>query len=110
VVAVSALNVAFDTDSIALPADAPSTIAFDNQDAGVQHNISIYSDSELAELFFQGELVTGPGSIDYAIPPFAAGEYYFQCDVHPNMNGTVVAGGSGGPEPTGDAPEPTGGG
>jgi plastocyanin len=101
-VAVEALNVAFDTDTIELPADAPSTIAFDNQDAGVQHNISIYSNPELAELLFQGELITGVDSIDYAIPPLAAGDYYFQCDVHPNMNGGVLAAeGGGGPEPTG---------
>jgi plastocyanin len=109
-VPVSALNVAFDTDSIALPADAPSTIAFDNQDAGVQHNISIYSTPELAELLFQGELVTGPDSIDYAVPPLPAGEYYFHCDVHPNMNGAVVVDGAEGEEPTGEGPEPTGGG
>jgi plastocyanin len=41
--------------------------------------------------------VTGPASIDYEIPAIPAGEYYFHCDVHPNMNGTVVveAGGGG---------------
>jgi plastocyanin len=100
-VPVTALNVAFDTDSIALPADAPSAIAFDNQDAGVQHNISIYSNADLAEQLFQGELVTGPDTIEYPIPPLPAGEYYFQCDVHPNMNGSVVADQGGGPEPTG---------
>jgi plastocyanin len=95
-VAVSALNIAFDTDSIALPADAPSVIAFDNQDAGVQHNISIYGDETLGELLFQGEIITGPDTIEYQIPPLPAGEDYFHCDVHPNMNGTVVVGGPGG--------------
>jgi plastocyanin len=95
-VAVTALNVAFDTDSIALPADTPSVIAFDNQDAGVQHNISIYADESLSEILFQGEIVTGPDTVEYQIPPLPAGEYYFQCDVHPTMNGAVVVGGPGG--------------
>jgi plastocyanin len=95
-VAVSALNIAFDTDSIALPADTPSVIVFDNQDAGVQHNISIYRDESLGELLFQGEIITGPDTIEYQIPPLPAGTDYFHCDVHPNMNGAVVVGGPGG--------------
>jgi plastocyanin len=24
------------------------------------------------------------------VPPLDPGSYYFQCDVHPNMNGTVT--------------------
>jgi plastocyanin len=100
-VAVVAQNLAFDTDTISLPADAPSSIAFDNRDPGVPHNISIYSGSDLAEMLFQGELVTGPDRVDYAIPPLPAGEYYFQCDVHPNMNGVVVADQGGGEPPPG---------
>ncbi len=103
-VQVVAANIAFDTDTIELPADAPSTITFDNQDAGVQHNISIYSDASLGQAFFQGDLVTGPDTVEYPIPPEPAGEYYFQCDVHPTMNGTVVVAGGAGPPPEGTAP------
>ncbi|OFW77571.1 MAG: hypothetical protein A2Z48_08965, partial [Actinobacteria bacterium RBG_19FT_COMBO_70_19] len=39
---MAAENIAFDTDTIELPADTASTIVFDNRDAGVQHNIAIY--------------------------------------------------------------------
>jgi plastocyanin len=112
-IAVAAANIAFDTDRIELPADTPATIVFDNQDAGVQHNISIYTDDTLAEPLFQGELVTGPATVEYAIPPLPPGEYYFRCDVHPNMSGVVVVGG-GGPTtapsgPTGTASAPPAG-
>lgn len=100
-VTVAALNVTFDTDTIELPADAPATITFDNQDPGVQHNISIYSDADLGETLFQGDLITGPDTIEYAVPALPAGEDYFQCDVHPNMNGTVVVDGGGGGPPGG---------
>ena len=89
---VAAMNLAFDTDTIELPADAPTTIMFDNQEA-VPHNIAIYSDDSLGELLFQGEIVTGPTTIEYDIPPLPAGEYFFQCDVHPTMNGRVIVGG-----------------
>jgi plastocyanin len=89
-VTVTALGLAFDTSTIELPADTPSTITFDNQDAGVQHNIAIYADDTLAENLFRGDLVTGPNTVEYAIPALPAGEYYFQCDVHPTMHGTVL--------------------
>ena len=91
-VTVTAQNVAFGTDTIELPADTESTITFDNEDAGVQHNIAIFTDDSLSENLFRGDVITGSDTIDYPIPPLEAGEYYFHCDVHPDMNGTVVVG------------------
>jgi hypothetical protein len=53
------------------------------------------------------------------VDPIAEGEYYFHCDIHPNMNGTVVVGppapGEGGAPPPGPgegggSPSPPGGG
>jgi plastocyanin len=88
---VVAQGLAFDTDTISLPADQPSTLTFDNRDT-VPHNIAIYTDNSLSEALFQGEIVTGPTTAQYEIPPSPAGEYYFQCDVHPTMNGTVTVG------------------
>jgi len=96
---VVAQDIAFDTSTIELVADVPSTITFENRDAGVQHNIAIYTDSTLAEELFNGELITGPDTVQYPIPPLAVGEYYFQCVVHPAMNGTVVVSAEGGGEP-----------
>ncbi len=104
-VTVVAQNIAFDTSTIQLE-PVPTTITFENRDAGVQHDIAIYSDSSLADELFAGELVTGPATVDYAVPALPPGEHYFQCNVHPNMNGSVVVsdtGGGGGPPP-----EPTG--
>lgn len=85
-----ASGLVFDTDSIELAAETPTTVGLDNQDAGVPHNISIYGDSSLAEELFKGELITGPSEIDYSIPALPVGNYYFRCDVHPTMAGEVV--------------------
>lgn len=101
-VTVVAQNVAFDTSTIELPPDVPTTITFDNRDAGTQHNIAIYSDSELSQELFDGDLVTGPAIIEYPVPSLRPGDYFFLCIVHPTMNGTVVVGALGAP------PEPTG--
>jgi plastocyanin len=87
---VTASNIAFDTSTIDLPAGEASTIHFVNEDAGVQHNIAIFpSADDLANALFRGEIITGPDEIDYAIDPLEAGEYYFHCDIHPTMSGTV---------------------
>ena len=41
VVQISAANVAFSTSTLTAPANAGFTIHFDNQDAGVPHNVDI---------------------------------------------------------------------
>ena len=34
---------------------------------------------------------TAPGQkVDYVVPSLKAGTYYFQCDIHASMNGTVT--------------------
>ena len=34
--------------------------------------------------------MTGVQSTIYRVPGLPAGTYYFQCDVHPDMNGALV--------------------
>src|SRR6266545_1864051 len=89
---ITAQGLAFSTPEIALPPDAPSTIHFEDKDAGVSHNIAIYTDSSLGTNLFKGQIITGPASIDYSIPALKPGTYYFHCDVHPTMHGSVTVG------------------
>lgn len=91
-VSVVAEGIAFTEGScIEVSAGESFTIAFDNRDAGVQHNIQISNGAEpSADLLFEGELVTGAAQVDYEIPAFdSPGEYAFICVVHPNMVGKV---------------------
>jgi nitrite reductase (NO-forming) len=87
---IAAANLTFDTTCLAAMANMPITLTFDNKDQGVPHNVSIYSDSTAVKPLFQGDTVTGPGSVSYQIDGVAPGTYYFRCDVHPSMNGTFV--------------------
>ncbi len=89
-VQISAMNVAFEQQSVTAPAGAAFTIHFDNKDAGQPHNIDI-KDASGASVF-KGDLVTGPAAADYQVPALTAGSYTFVCDVHPNMTGTLTAG------------------
>jgi plastocyanin len=95
-----AKNTAFDAGQITLAPDAPTTLTFDNQDP-LPHNVSIYdsSDASGAQLFTFTPF-PGPAQQTFDVPAIPAGQYYFQCDVHPVMSGTVVVappeGGAGG--------------
>lgn len=81
---------AFDQTEIVLPANRPSELLFDNQEAGVQHNVSIYPDAQSFDALFRGELIVGPAQRRYQIPALPPGTYQFRCDVHPQMAGTVI--------------------
>jgi plastocyanin len=87
-----AKNIKFDKSTITVPAGATVTINFDNQDNGIPHNFSVYTDSSAATVIYQGTTVTGPKKTTYTFTaPSTPGSYFFRCDVHPTqMTGTFV--------------------
>jgi plastocyanin len=103
---ISAHNLAFSATTFQLAAGQPSTINFDNQDSGTSHNIGIYQDAAYTNEVFKGALVVGPSTFTYQVPALAAGTYYFKCDIHPTMNGTVTVSGGSAPGPSGSASAP----
>ncbi|MFN2588513.1 MAG: cupredoxin domain-containing protein [Actinomycetota bacterium] len=80
----------FDLTTMLFEAKKPVKLELDNRDAGVQHNVAIYEDDSAAVELFKGELVTGPETVTYEFDAPPKGEYYFRCDVHVDMDGTVV--------------------
>jgi plastocyanin len=87
---ISAQNLSFNVKELKIPADKQFQITFDNKEPQ-QHNIEILEAQGSPKSFFKGEIVQGPKKQEYKVDPIPAGNYYFQCDVHPTMNGTVVA-------------------
>jgi plastocyanin len=88
-VQLGAKDVTFEHDTITLAADTEVEIQFDNNDRDIQHNITIIGQDPTKPVF-RGQLVTGVATATYKFHAPAAGEYKFQCDIHPaQMKGTV---------------------
>lgn len=83
----------FDRSRLDLPAAVSVPLLFENRDTS-PHNVAIV-DAQGAPVF-AGEVFGGRGDRTYAIPALTAGTYTFRCDVHPDMHGTLVAGGPAG--------------
>jgi plastocyanin len=81
-----AKNMNFDKDKITVIAGSKVFINFVNLDVGVPHNFAVYTGSEATRTIFQGQVVIGPSKITYAFDaPVDEGEYFFRCDVHPEV-------------------------
>jgi plastocyanin len=87
---LGAIGVAFDRTELAVPADRPFILVFENREA-VSHNVSVYTDSSHRDRRFEGVLFGGPATRWYPVPALAPGTYVFLCDLHPSMTGRLVA-------------------
>ena len=89
VVTIIAASIAFDPTEVTAPADAVFTLSFDNQDAGIPHDVQIKDAS--GAVVFKTDVFPGVAKRDYTVPALEAGAYPFVCSVHPNMTGTLTA-------------------
>jgi plastocyanin len=84
-----AKGVAFQEKTLTVLGAKGFTLHFDNEDP-TAHNVGIY-DKQGGKELFKGAVVTGPTTTDYKVKPFKPGDYYYQCDIHPDsMNGTLT--------------------
>ena len=74
--------------TLTAPADKPFVIEFDNQDAGVPHNVEIKDAAGAVK--FKGEIFNGVANAGLPGAGAAAGSYPFVCTVHPTMTGTLT--------------------
>ncbi len=85
-VQLTAENIAFDKDTITVPAGSHVVVESTNNDS-VPHNFAVYVSESAEEQIFVGERVTGPNeTITYEFDaPSEPGDYFFRCDVHPQQ-------------------------
>jgi plastocyanin len=86
---VVAKDMKFQTGSVEVKAGQNLTLHFDNEDQA-PHNVAIFKDSSASSPISIGQVVSASKS-DQVIPALAAGTYFFRCDVHHDMTGTIVA-------------------
>ncbi len=80
-------NIAFDPQTVTIPAREEVTITFDNQDP-VPHNLHVLAGHEGD---FATPVESGPRKQQLTVRIDKPGRYTFQCDVHlPGMKGTLV--------------------
>jgi cytochrome c oxidase subunit II len=86
---LNAQNIKFSAATLQAPADKPFAIAFDNQDAGITHDVAIQDST--GALIFNGQDVKGPGKATDNVQPLKAGTYKFICTFHPvQMTGELT--------------------
>jgi plastocyanin len=87
-VTISSGALEFATRSLAAPAGAAFDLLYVNE-GPLPHNVAIYADESAGEPIFAGEVIE-TGRVIYELPALAAGSYFFRCDLHPDMNGTLT--------------------
>lgn len=89
-VIISADNLQFSTDQLIVPAGKPFTLVLKNKEA-VPHNVAITTERDgKGTVLFRHDPITATTGV-FQVPAIEAGTWYFRCEVHPSMHGTVVA-------------------
>ena len=82
-------NARFSVKCLTVPAGEPLRIEFVNRDF-VDHNLSIYTHDDSSA--FTGDVAFPAERFTFEVPALDAGEYLFQCDIHPSlMSGPLIA-------------------
>jgi plastocyanin len=91
---ISAKNVAFSVVCMEAQGGKPIVIELTNDEA-VPHDIAVFSNASKSQELKKSDTITGPNaSTTITVPPQAPGQLYFECTIHPNMNGALVVTGS----------------
>jgi cytochrome c oxidase subunit II len=93
---LTAHNISWNTNCLAVTPGSPFKITISNQDAGIDHNFAIYDSPSRTKQLFATPKFAGVATQSFDIPQLPPGSYYFQCNVHgPAMSGVFKVGTSG---------------
>jgi plastocyanin len=86
---ITAQGNAFSPTTLDVTANKAFSLTLDNKDSA-PHNIAIYTDSNASQSISVGEIVSSTKATQQ-VPALAPGSYFFRCDVHHEMTGTINA-------------------
>lgn len=84
---IEAVNVQFEPVTVTLPAGQPLRLILDNKDAGVPHDLHVFRGEQEVG---RSPTIIGPGLTEVRFGPLTPGNYQFQCEIHPDMIGTLA--------------------
>jgi plastocyanin len=85
-----AKNTQYDKNALQAPAKEKFEIRFSNEDAGVYHNVAIWTQQSGGSPIVNGQPLQGVNRITYTFEVPQPGTYAFRCDFHANMTGTLT--------------------
>jgi plastocyanin len=90
VIEISADQLRFSAPCMVAPAGVALVVRFTNKESE-PHNVAIYTNRSKATSIEVGDAISGPNkTVDYPVDALAAGEFYFDCVIHPAaMNGAL---------------------
>jgi plastocyanin len=86
---ITAQGNAFSPTTLDVTANKAFGLTLDNKDSA-PHNVAIYTDSSASQSISVGEIVSSTKATQQ-VPALAPGSYFFRCDVHHEMTGTINA-------------------
>jgi cytochrome c oxidase subunit II len=93
-ISITAKDISWNTDCLAVKADTPITLTVANNDAGIDHDFAIYTSATRTKRLVPATgAFAGVATNTYQLGSIPAGKYYFQCDIHgPAMSGAFIVG------------------
>jgi plastocyanin len=86
---IAAKDTRFNPSQLAAHNGGTLTVTFDNQDAGVAHDLIVYTPA--GGIAGQSPVISGPAQSTFSFTPSVAGNYFFKCSLHPQyMTGTIA--------------------
>ena len=86
---ITAQGNAFSPTTLDVTANKAFSLVLDNKDSA-PHNVAIYTDSSASQSISVGEIVSNAKATQQ-VPALTPGSYFFRCDVHHEMTGTINA-------------------
>ena len=106
-ITLAASNTAFAKTQLDIAANTPTKVILKNADT-VPHNFDVISGPPpYAKPATQPTIALGGASVTYDIAGLPAGQYNFQCDIHPNSMKGILTVHEAGPALVPVAPGPT---
>jgi cytochrome c oxidase subunit II len=92
---LTAHDISWDTNCLAITAGQPASITVHNLDSGIDHNFAIWDSLDTAHQYFAipkfAGVATHTASLPQDVSQLKPGKYYFQCNVHgPAMSGVFI--------------------